>query len=108
MIVALSFADAVVVSDVATAAIGFIIYDRVFADAVVVTDSFTRSVTYALSFADTVAVSDHTTASAGETYNQTFPDTVTVADAGVVEHHDYSAEDYFLTPFDYVGQRRTF
>jgi hypothetical protein len=37
-----------------------------------------------------------------------FADAVAVIDSGALQHHDYTAADYMLTPVDYVSAQRVF
>jgi hypothetical protein len=101
----LVFADEVVVTDEVTATR---LIERSFDDAVVMSDALSRSATFALSFADSVTMADSISAASGDTTNLSPADTVTVIDSGVLQHHDYTGEDYLLTPVDYVSAQRTF
>jgi hypothetical protein len=100
-----SFADAVTVTDA-------VFLQSVFAldlaDAVAMSDAFSRTASFNRAFVDAVTMSDNAVAAMAGITNLNFVDSVTVVDAGVVEHYDYAGADYFATPFDYVGERRVF
>ena len=99
------FVDSVVVVDVfSTAAV----FGQSFADSVVADDSLTGVLDriLAMSLADAVVMADALSASGGTIL--TLGDEVSMSDAGVLNHYDYAGLDYFLTPFDYVGETRVF
>jgi hypothetical protein len=98
-------ADGVAVVDVfSTTAV----FGQSFADSVVADDNLTGVLDriLAMSLADAVVMADALSASGGTIL--TLGDTVSVSDAGVLNHYDYAGLDYFLTPFDYVGETRVF
>jgi hypothetical protein len=117
--------DAVTVTDTIST---MLVFNAVLADSVTVVDALSRTAIFGQSFADNVAMDDNLTAgldrllaltlsdaivmadalSAAGGPVLTLGDVVSMSDAGVVNHYDYAGLDYFLTPFDYVGETRVF
>jgi hypothetical protein len=100
-------ADSVTVADAfSTAAV----FGQSFADNVTMDDNLTSVLDrlLALILSDTIVMADALSASDEGGPVLTLGDTVSVSDAGVLSHYDYAGLDYFLTPFDYVGETRVF
>jgi hypothetical protein len=125
MIYARTGDDWVVVSDTIST---MLVFNVVLADSVTVADAFSTAAVFGQSFADNVTMGDNLTSvldrllalilsddivmtdalSAAGGPVLTLGDVVSVSDAGVLSHYDYAGLDYFLTPFDYVGETRVF